>query len=876
MVDYYILFNKMKMGLYMKYALLYNLKDSILNQDKIYAHTHKVKSKETLVEHAYLTYSYFLKIFNSKDIDIIAENIISKFSQVISRIDDDIKHISKEALNLIKEMFVNAIYLHDIGKINPLFQKENMTNDDLKYDGTEKGMNTNHSLLSSVIYIDIYYKKINRIIDEYECIFLIEILKNFAYVISRHHTYLRGMNDFIQKIEDLKEDIINNERYLKYLITNNIKRININHIKNNSRAIRGLQYDYISMFILTKLLYSLIVACDSYATHQYMTDNEIEFGDINNIEEVINTYQNTKVYKGIQEYQKNKDFFKAEPINALRSELFLEVEKNLIANLDKSIFYLEAPTGSGKTNTSINLALNIIKEKKEYKKIFYIFPFNTLVEQTKQTFDVIFSDDFKPVVINSVVPPVTDEEYSVEKSNEMAINYDKSLLNRQFLHYPVILTTHINFFNYLFGTGRAINFPLIHLFNSVVIIDEIQSYKNELWMEIIMFLHKYAKLLNMKIIIMSATLPKLDGLLNYDCDDFVELIKEKNKYYQNKLFKDRVKINFELLNQESIELEDIVEKINEVIHERKPQNTKVLIEFMTKTTAREFFNLFKNDYQSENVKTFELTGDDNNAVRKEIIREVKKENIDQDMILVATQTIEAGVDIDMDIGFKDISMLDSEEQFLGRINRSCKKENSVAYFFSYDSKKLRRIYRNDLRLEKTLENEQIQKYLLNKDFQDFYEHCFKNIKYMRDESNKNNIENFQNEVRYLDFDKICKRMQLIDSQNVYQVYLSYQLEFIDEEGDKIQLDGKEIWNKYKTLLDDKDMEYAEKKIKLYKTYSKMQYFLYNIRVYGKQEKNPPIYNDCSGSIYYIEDGEEYMTDNKFDREKFNNANGLFI
>lgn len=34
----------------------------------------------------------------------------------------------------------------------------------------------------------------------------------------------------------------------------------------------------------------------------------------------------------------------------------------------------------------------------------------------------------------------------------------------------------------------------------------------------------------------------------------------------------------------------------------------------------------------------------------------------------------------MDIGYKDISMLDSEEQFLGRINRSCKKTGCKVYF----------------------------------------------------------------------------------------------------------------------------------------------------------------------------------------------------
>ncbi len=37
------------------------------------------------------------------------------------------------------------------------------------------------------------------------------------------------------------------------------------------------------------------------------------------------------------------------------------------------------------------------------------------------------------------------------------------------------------------------------------------------------------------------------------------------------------------------------------------------------------------------------------------------------MIVIATQVIEAGIDIDMDIGFKSISKLDSEEQLIGQL-----------------------------------------------------------------------------------------------------------------------------------------------------------------------------------------------------------------
>ena len=51
-----------------------------------------------------------------------------------------------------------------------------------------------------------------------------------------------------------------------------------------------------------------------------------------------------------------------EGINKLRSDIFLETEKNLLENLDNDIFYIEAPTGAGKTNMAINLAKHIYQK----------------------------------------------------------------------------------------------------------------------------------------------------------------------------------------------------------------------------------------------------------------------------------------------------------------------------------------------------------------------------------------------------------------------------------------------------------------------------------------------------------------------------------
>ena len=119
-------------------------------------------------------------------------------------------------------------------------------------------------------------------------------------------------------------------------------------------------------------------------------------------------------------------------------------------------------------------------------------------------------------------------------------------MDRQFLNYPFILTTHVNLFQIMFGCEREAAISFYQLAGSVVVLDEIQSYKNVLWTEIMMFLQCYSRLLNMKIIIMSATLPKLD-MLTGNHEKVVNLIENPEKYFQDARFKKRVALSYELL-----------------------------------------------------------------------------------------------------------------------------------------------------------------------------------------------------------------------------------------------------------------------------------------------------------------------------------------
>ncbi len=844
----------------MKHVKLWDIKSNIDKYQNIYAHTKDKAQNETLLEHLDKTIYYLFDLMDKKGLDKILNSIIENIC--IKG-----KPIEKEYTDLIKELYINAIYLHDIGKINPAFQRKlGNTNIDTFEDTNIN--NSDHSLLSALIYIDIYRKPLENIKNSTIKRFIHYTIYTFAYIISKHHSQLGDMTEFLNKLNNLQQNEV--QQYPQYLHYYKDKSILNRTFKEDAFANRDqlmpgfLKDGELNWYILNKLLYALITGCDFYATYSYSTSYTVNYGIIQDIDSLVDAYKSTDIYKSIEKYKTSPAQCKDNSINALRTELFIEAENNLLENMKSNLFYLEAPTGSGKTNSSINIALNTIKNNTEYNKIFYIFPFNTLVEQTKKSLDTIFAgSNAKTAVINSITPIMQEDEDEADKNI-----YQKYLIDRQFLHYPIVLTTHVNFFKYLFGTDREASFPLLHLCNSVVIMDEIQSYKNHIWMEIVMFLERYSKLLNIKLIIMSATLPKLDKLIKYDHEVFVELIKNRSKYYEHEFFKNRVQLDYSLLKEGRLEVQTLLEKISEIIEINGSK--RYLIEFISKGSANKFFKNLKEKHPQMNIKI--LTGDDSILERNKILKELNakydtKEYICKNIILVATQIIEAGVDIDMDIGFKDISMLDNEEQFLGRINRSCAKTGCKAYFFDLDD--AAKIYHNDYRLEKNLYDEAYRSYLENKSFENHYNRCFARIEEEKKKCNASNINDMLKEVLALDFNKIEQRMKLID-QEYYRLFLDCDIK-LDEDEKVIR--GHEVWEQYKNLVYDREMGYAEKMVKLTIINEKMNCFLYNYapmengEVYTKRNK-PQIYNEAVGNIYYVPNGYDYITDGRFDREKY--------
>lgn len=847
------------------------IEDIIVKPELFYAHCDRGNGKnpEILKEHVDRCYHYFEELWEHKNFKAVFENFQKELAP----------ELSDEGIKLFYSLIVNVIIFHDCGKINPRFQSIKMKNTLKKWIAIDCLDGTKHSILSAAIYLDYFYEKIQESLlskDEKNMIHVFMLVN--AYVISRHHGNLSRFEEFLEEFQPNRQlaDIfscMNQGDFTEVYHGPFCKRDR--HMMNmpwqNTRIYHSFlenQSSHAGLYTYIRFLFSVLVSCDYYATSEY--DNGIQmsaFGTIENTE-FATQYEQSERVKQIRRLNPESCVDDKKDINILRNRMFYEAEQTLLENKDANVAFAEAPTGAGKSNLAMNCSLKLLD--KNINKIFYVYPFNTLVEQNYDTLEKIYgqTDIFKSIaVINSITPiPLNGtrkfwENLDKEENEKF---YQKALLDRQFLNYPFILTTHVNLFQIMFGCEREAAISFYQLAGSVVVLDEIQSYKNVLWTEIMMFLQCYSRLLNMKIIIMSATLPKLD-MLTGNHEKVVNLIENPEKYFQDARFKKRVALSYELLYPDK---KTEIEELYAHVLGQAQKGKKILMEFITKTSAEKFYHMLTESGR-EDLQIFCMTGDDNQIDRKRILREMDTVDEDKAVILVATQVVEAGIDIDMDIGYKDISKLDSEEQFIGRINRNFKRKG-VVYFFDMDNES--GIYKEDYRVDTvyTLRKDEMKQLLADKNFGKYYDYILKGIrKYRNDRKNENGIEAFVDNVKKLDFVWISQKMKLIDKNDDWKMSVYFAREITTDTGEII--DGKQVWERYREMLSDMTMNYAKKQILLSEVKSKMSYFIYQIKI-----DNSLDYNDRIGELYLIEDAEQYFENGRLNTDKFYSQGNLFV
>lgn len=310
---------------------IYNLlieitNDKIKDLNLLEAHTPKEadinKENEKLLKHMSLTIEQIVDI-NDKNYCLIhiknlINDLVDKFSLNYINITKNIKEKCKDA---VFKAFVNAIYLHDLGKISVKYQLDVLNNDRF-IDMINDGMTSNHSFYSAILYInemclefkdnlfeDIYEIDCNELL-----IFLLRIIYNFSFEIYKHHSGLDDLNEFYKGKFYFTENDRNKSytiKFFKELCLYNNDDILENFIDTlfdvdnfNLSVFSGIEAEN---YLLNKLLYSMIVVGDSLATSKYMNDTQFEIKDLN-IHETVKAFNNTETIRSIKEHFKTGKF----------------------------------------------------------------------------------------------------------------------------------------------------------------------------------------------------------------------------------------------------------------------------------------------------------------------------------------------------------------------------------------------------------------------------------------------------------------------------------------------------------------------------------------------------------------------------------------
>jgi len=868
-----------------------SLEGVLVNNEHYFAHTHAVKKRENLHEHTEKVLNYFLVLIDKHGTDQIADSLISEIVNTISSIEHPIIFG-----NYLKRLFVDSIAFHDFGKINENFQVEKMENDFFQ-SNPENGIDTTHSKLSAYLFLNFHAKKIfeRQDLRSQEKTLLYAFSYLFANPILRHHS------SFIDNFIDFEKDTVDRlKTYLEKLGIDIDENLQSNFFNGYEKIFEIFGNDFDSkncfpIYALLKLNFSLLTSSDFYATFAFRNDMEVEeFGllDKNLKKDFVENFRTLKTYNQdlYENFGKhlNLSFDQVQErstknLNQLRQKLAAEVVSNIREHSSDHLFYLEAPTGSGKTNLSLAGSLELLKIDSDINKIFYVFPFTTLVTQTfKSIKETIGATNENLIQLHSKSGFHTQREKSdSDEEREEEQNYIDNL----FLNYPITLLTHIKFFDILKGNGKETNYLLHRLSNSVVIIDELQTYDPNHWDKVVFFLSNYAKHFNIRFILMSATLPKIDELDEKVKGNIVSLVKDKNKYFQNPNFSKRVSFDFSLLNKDFsknreeclIQLRGFINEKSEKFAYRNNEKVRVLVECIIKKTASNLYRDIVDDPQFSSYKKYLISGEILEPRRAEIIDAIEKEHDDK-VIVISTQVVEAGVDIDMDLGFKDRSLIDSDEQLAGRINRNAGKNNCKVYLFDYDRTHI--VYKDDKRYKvttKEITNQEYQEILSTKDFDRLYQKVSQSIIRRNEDPLFENLSDYKANFRRLNFSQINNKFKLIeDSSNSVYIPLDIPKKHFSN-GDlnllsnfNLNLDGKtinggEVFEIYQRIISDSETDFIDKKINLKKVYGLMSKFMFS--VFKSQENvfapylNPDLtekfgilYLQHYDKIYSYEDG----------------------
>lgn len=382
--------------------------------------------------------------------------------------------------------------------------------------------------------------------------------------------------------------------------------------------------------------------------------------------------------------------------NQVRAEVLSHLEDPDI--LDNRLFLLTAPTGIGKTLTALDFALRLRAKLPQRAQIITGLPFINIIEQTLQVYQEVLRDQGASVLGHYQYADVFGEnQEDVDDETIQGPGYDQRRMLLDTWQGDVIVTSFVQLLQTLLTNKNKLLLKFNHLAGAIVIMDEVQSLRLEQVPLIGAVLYCMSKYLNTRFILMTATKPLIFELADQEilkpklnCSATAEvkwLLGDPEPVFRAFQRTQLVPVLSTILSETSEFLPLFETKWN--------ASKSALIVVNTVNRSIELFQqlehwLRENEYQNP---CYYLSTNIIPAHRLGIIQQIKVDiKAGLAPILVATQVVEAGVDLDFDLGFRDLGPIDSIVQVAGRINRENSPERANAALYIMDFDDCRKIY----------------------------------------------------------------------------------------------------------------------------------------------------------------------------------------
>ena len=343
------------------------------------------------------------------------------------------------------------------------------------------------------------------------------------------------------------------------------------------------------------------------------------------------------------------------------------------AKTGAGLFTLTAPTGSGKTLSSLAFALQHIiaqndalraDDPRRFRRIIVVIPYTTIIEQAAREYRKVFEPQFGPDYVlehhSAVAPRPTEsdrerdaEEARLRRARLAAENWDA----------PIVVTTSVQFFESLFSNRTSDCRKLHNITRSVVLFDEVQTLPPWLVPSLLSAVNLLVKDFGVTAVFGTAAQPA------FECAGPAIL----GEWKPTPIAADAEALA-ETMRRTRIEIAppDCRMTWQEVAaamtNPNQPQQALCVVN--TTKDARTLFQLLKASPLGPHC--FHLSSRMCAAHRQFKLKEISRRldpKAKEPCLLVSTQLIEAGVDVDFPVVWRALGPLDSIIQSAGRCNR---------------------------------------------------------------------------------------------------------------------------------------------------------------------------------------------------------------